>query len=87
MHIYVQTEEKYDLATIRNEQIDTDSNENLKSTNVRTVQVVHSAIYARKQKKETPEKSSSMKSGSLNKNMYVPSFQTKKLVKFTGNAK
>ena len=82
-----QMDGKYDLAIIPNEQTGTDSPVNLKCTNVSTVRAVHSAIYARKQKKGTTEESTLMKSGNPKKNMYVRSFQTRKLVKFTENVK
>ncbi|GGN52446.1 hypothetical protein GCM10007971_08030 [Oceanobacillus indicireducens] len=54
---WAQIDEKYGLAIIKHEQTGTDSPVNLKCTNVRTVRAVYSAIYARRQKKETTEKS------------------------------
>src|SRR5699024_12714117 len=68
------------LAIIPNERTGTDLHVNLKCTNVTTVQADHSVICAQKQEKGTTEESILMKSGSPKKNMYVRSFQMRKLV-------
>src|SRR5699024_718907 len=84
---YAQMEGKCGLAIIPNEQTDMGLRVNSKCTNVRTVRIAHSAICAQKQKKATIKESTEMKSGNPKKNMYVRSFQTRKLVKFTESVK
>src|SRR5690606_31552833 len=87
MHSFVRMERNYYSAMCPFEPTNTDLNENLKSMNAK---IVPDALYApcvQKRKRETIEKYISMKSGNLKKNMSGRSFQTRKLVKFTGNVK